>query len=472
MAAEQARQTVSDEVVEAALLNTLINGHAGTDRVMQRLDDDCFYYRSHRCIYQAIRSVYNRGEEVSIVSVHVELNSGNAPQVTDQMMADLTSIAMQHEDLMSPELMTAVLLDYRKRRKLSLVLTTMANVCYDNRIELAPTMARVMADISNIMTDSTQSDYTTLAEQTEVAMQHIRDNLSEATRHHGILTSIPELDEQGGLPHGLVVMAAKSSHGKTSMANFLALNAMRLGHRVAYYSMEMSNLQITQRLLAMESGISMNRLAYAPLSAAEIERVDAASALLKAQRAETFWFDNRHVNNLDRMLQSIRALKRSSGLDLVVVDYIQLLGIDRKQRDENTAQLIGRAAHDMQQIGQELGLTILCLSQVNRNAVGIPSRSDIRDSGAIDEAADATIILYNPTVEKLEYFPSPYDRMPGHERVLLLADKFRNGGRQEVFMRFQPSLTRFEVIEPALPISDSQEATPAQQEIGWEFRIE
>ena len=141
------------------------------------------------------------------------------------------------------------------------------------------------------------------------------------------------------------------------------------------------------------------------------------------------------------MLQSIRVLKRTRGLDLVVVDYIQLLGIDPISRDENTTKLIGRASHAFKDISRDLGVTILCLSQINRNVAGRPTRANLRDSGEIDEASDLTIILYRPEADKMESYSDPYQHVSVKNTMLVDVNKFRNGGQMEFFMGYQPEYT-------------------------------
>ena len=256
------------------------------------------------------------------------------------------------------------------------------------------------------------------------------------------MTGIPQFDREGGLPDkAFIVIGAKSSHGKTSFANYLALQAMKQGKRVAYYSMEMTNLELTQRLLSMECRVNVNTLARKPLlPEQEVKAFHAIESLIQ-NNAESFCFDERGVNKLDRMLQSIRVLKRTRGLDLVVVDYIQLLGIDPIYRDENTTKLIGRASHAFKDISRDLGLTILCLSQINRNVTGRPTRANLRDSGEIDEASDLTIILYRPEADKTEAYSDPYQHVTVKNTMLVDAGKYRSGAQTEFIMGYQPEYT-------------------------------
>ena len=459
---ELARKLLSNAQLEAALLNSLLSNREGIDLAMKRLNPYCFYEYGHQLIYDAIREVYASGVEVSMLSVSEQLFKQMAQDQALEMIQKVAYLASQQTELMTVDMMVAYLVQYSQRRKLMPVAQQLQNVATTLTAPLESGLRQVQDKIFEIMTDTAVSDFTTLTSLLAEALQHIADNDNPELQHMGILTEIPTLDQSGGLPQGLVVVAGRSSHGKTSLANYMALMAMRSGRKVAYYSMEMTNLQLTQRLLAMESGINANVLAHHRLTSMQKQRAHEAAERLIASHADIFSFDSRGINHLDAMLQSIRALKRSSGLDLVVVDYIQLLGIDREQRDENSAKLIGRAAHAMHNIAIELGLTILCLSQVNRNVAGIPSRSNIRDSGEVDEAADATIIVYRAECDKLQVFPSPYDDVSAEGRVLIAVDKFRNGAPGHCFMRFEAATTSF------LPL-EGEDQEPLQRLIDYDL---
>ena len=357
-------------------------------------------------------------------------------------MLQVAQIASQVEEKMDFLQMVLVLENIAQRRALAPVGYQLLELSYTLSTELNAGVNAIQQAIDQIMAGTKGKDFTSLTEQLEIARQHIIDNRNPETQHIGLMTGIPQFDREGGLPdNAFIVVGAKSSHGKTSFANYLALQAMKQGKRVAYYSMEMTNLELTQRLLSMECRVNVNALARLKLDPAQEVRAFHTIDMMIANNAENFSFDERGVNHLDRMLQSIRVLKRTRGLDLVVVDYIQLLGIDPITRDENTTKLIGRASHAFKDISRDLGVTILCLSQINRNVAGRPTRANLRDSGEIDEASDLTIILYRPEVDKMEGYPHPYEDVSVKNTMLVDVNKFRNGGQMEFFMGYQPEYT-------------------------------
>ncbi len=437
-----ARQMLSNKEMEAAVLNGLMNEREGIDQAMQRLSDYCFYEPMHQVIYHAICNVYGANTPISMISVTNELMHGMDYERAKDCMLQVAQIATLVEEKMDFYQMVLVLENIAQRRALAPVGYQLLELSYSLSTDLCSGVNAIQQAIDQIMSGTKGKDFTSLSEQLEIARQHIIDNRNPDTRHVGLMTGIPQFDREGGLPDkAFIVIGAKSSHGKTSFANYLALQAMKQGKRVAYYSMEMTNLELTQRLLSMECRVNVNTLARKPLlPEQEVKAFHAIESLIQ-NNAESFCFDERGVNKLDRMLQSIRVLKRTRGLDLVVVDYIQLLGIDPIYRDENTTKLIGRASHAFKDISRDLGLTILCLSQINRNVTGRPTRANLRDSGEIDEASDLTIILYRPEADKTEAYSDPYQHVTVKNTMLVDAGKYRSGAQTEFIMGYQPEYT-------------------------------
>ena len=437
-----ARQMLSNKEMEAAVLNGLMNEREGIDQAMQRLNDYCFYEPVHQVIYHAICNVYGANTPISMISVTNELMHSMDYEKAKDCMLQVAQIATQVEEKMDFYQMVLVLENIAQRRALAPVGYQLLELSYSLSTDLCSGVNAIQQAIDQIMSGTKGKEFTSLSEQLEIARQHIIDNRNPDTRHVGLMTGIPQFDREGGLPDkAFIVIGAKSSHGKTSFANYLALQAMKQGKRVAYYSMEMTNLELTQRLLSMECRVNVNTLARKPLlPEQEVKAFHAIESLIQ-NNAESFCFDERGVNKLDRMLQSIRVLKRTRGLDLVVVDYIQLLGIDPIYRDENTTKLIGRASHAFKDISRDLGLTILCLSQINRNVTGRPTRANLRDSGEIDEASDLTIILYRPEADKTEAYSDPYQHVTVKNTMLVDAGKYRSGAQTEFIMGYQPEYT-------------------------------
>ena len=329
-----ARQMLSNKEMEAAVLNGLMNEREGIDQAMQRLSDYCFYEPVHQAIYHAVCNVYGANTPISMISVTNELMRSMDYEKAKDCMLQVAQIATQVEEKMDFYQMVLILENIAQRRALAPVGYQLLELSYTLSTDLNAGVNIIQQAIDQIMSGTKGKDFTSLAEQLEIARQHIIDNRNPETQHIGLMTGISQFDREGGLPdNAFIVVGAKSSHGKTSFANYLALQAMKQGKRVAYYSMEMTNLELTQRLLSMECRVNVNALARLKLEPAQEVRAFHAIDALIANNAENFNFDECGVNHLDRMLQSIRVLKRTRGIYLAMVYYIQLLGIDLVFRD-------------------------------------------------------------------------------------------------------------------------------------------
>jgi len=436
---------LKDEKMEAAVLQKLIVMAQGTDDALQRLDQECFSHRDHRDIYSAIKRVYDRGEPLSQLSVMNELNHSISQEASSKIVGEMLYLSEQEDEMMSLYRMVDILVELSQRRRLAPLITQLDSLCFTMTENLGEGIAKLYANIDKIMGTGQSDNFVTLSQMMDEAWQHALDNQNPATQHLGLQTGIDLIDRDGGLSEGLTIIGARPSHGKSAFALDQALRAMKAGKRVGFFSMEMTNLQLTQRLLSMESGINASAIARHKLLPFELDRLDQARAKLNLENAVNFRFDNRSQNNLDRMMQSIRALRRNEGLDVVVVDYMQLLNITPDSRDENTAQRLARASHLMHDVARDEGLYILCLSQLNRNATGIPQRSQLRDSGGIDEAADNVILLYRGIMDHLNVYPSPYDEYSTDKTLLMLLDKNRNGATAWSIIGFDPSRMLFDM---------------------------
>jgi len=441
---QQVLMTLKDEPMEKAVLQGLITMRRGIDDAMTRLDDHCFFWQDHQKLFQTICELYRSGKELSSLSVANALSNKYGQEMSTTLIQKAFLLDAQNIDPMPLSEMVDVLVNLSRRRRLGPLSSQLLSLSTMQERDLMEGIARVQREIELIMCGDIRQSFVALPELMEQAIQHARDNQSPATQHLGLQTGIPVIDAEGGLCEGLTIIGARPSHGKSAFALYLALQAMKAGKRVAFFSMEMSNLQLAQRLLSMESSLNPTAIARLPLIPYEMQQLEEARTRLLAMHAGNFNFDNTGENSFEHMLQTIRALKRNGGLDVVVVDYMQLMDVERQQRDENTARMLARASHQMQQMGRDEQIYFLCLSQLNRSQTGIPTRNQLRDSGGIDEAADNVILLYRGFMDHLKFYPSPYDQYPTDKTLLMLLDKNRNGATSAALIGFDPAHMEFD----------------------------
>jgi replicative DNA helicase len=309
--------------------------------------------------------------------------------------------------------------------------------------------------MDNMFTTTDDSVFT-LEATSRMLFELVNKNMSGSEELTGTPTGFSKLDAKGGLhPSDLVIVAGESSQGKTSFSNSIVLNAIQKGAKVAFYSMEMTKVQLTARLAAMMSGVSSSDLLYSTnLSQEQLQRFDSALGALSGYQ---LYFDDKSTSNIEGILASIRSLKMKYDIDGVVVDYLQILNVNSK--NSNKEQAMADAARRLKNIAKDLNIWVIALSQLNRDSNNPqPNLNRLRDSGQIAEAADMVMFVYRP-----EYygksFPEPFESESTKGKAMIDVAKGRNIGTMRFLTRFHAPLTLFEDIREGetinpLPPSD------------------
>ena len=269
----------------------------------------------------------------------------------------------------------------------------------------------------------------------EIALRRFADQITQRAddQHVGVPTGFTSLDAKtGGLqPSDLILLAGRPGLGKTSFALNIVWQAAAVERKTcAVFSLEMSEMQIVQRLISMTSEIDGNRMRRGRLSPAEFVSISDASDRL--QKAPIFVEESSQLTVTDILAKS-RRLQAERGLDLLVVDYLQL--IEGAGDDEGRVQEVARISRALKAIARELQVPVLALSQLSRQIETRgtePMLSDLRESGALEADADLVMFLWQK------------DRKDRDENVVRLKlAKHRNGPTGDFDLHFQSELTRF-----------------------------
>lgn len=252
----------------------------------------------------------------------------------------------------------------------------------------------------------------------------------------GVPTTFKKLDQMtSGLQNGdLIVLAARPSMGKTALSVSIASHAAARGFSVGIFSLEMSAEQLTLRLLSSESGIPHHSIRNATISSQEWLELTAVAGRLAEM---PIFIDDTATLDIMELRAKARKLKSEHKIQLLVIDYLQLIGAHRKH--ENRHQEVSEISRSLKALSKELNVPILALSQLSRAVDSRvdkrPILSDLRESGAIEQDADLIMFLYRDVVyDKDTQYPS---------RAELIIGKQRNGPTGTVFLEFLKELTRF-----------------------------
>lgn len=415
---------------EQSVLGALLLDNDSVDR-MGDLRAEHFYRGDHRAIFTEILAQITAGKTCDVISVYEVLQSK-----VDDCLVYLNQIAQSTPSSANIARYSGIVRDKAIKRGL---------IALGRKVE---EMTIASPDDATVLVDRFSSELEKLAEArikqepvraSDDLVKHIEEielRMSGGTK--AISTGYPDLDQKmsGGIRAGeLIVLAARPKMGKTAMALNVALN-IAANHSVLILSMEMPRSQLHDRNIAVLGKIQLANLLM-PNQMTETDWTSLTSAIQKIENMNLFLDDQGGLRLLDVRMKA-KNLKRKHGLDVLVIDYLQLMDGDGDNRNAQIEQI----TRGLKALAKELGIGIILLSQLNRDLEKRPNKrpqpSDLRDSGAIEQDADAVIFLYRDEV----YNPDTQDKGICEVDVALC----RQGAPGRVALAYFGEQTRFESL--------------------------
>ena len=302
---------------------------------------------------------------------------------------------------------------------------------------------QALAELDKVVKDMTATTDTRVERFGDVYRQLLKHTQDKANGliPQGVPTGFKLLDRKGGLEHGeLMVIAGRNSNGKTSLALCIALNAAKQGEPIGIFSLEMTNLQLTTRLTSLLTGINGESIKRAELDSDEWAR------FVGVDDSAPIYFDKRRSTDGDTLINNIKAMNAQLGVQVVVIDYLQLL----RGKERERLQQIGGIAHKLEALSKQLGICIILLSQLRRNAPNdpTPKLEELKESGDIADAADSIYLVYRPERHDadLKYpdMSQNWSQYSTKGTALLMCRKNRQGAMNgEQLLGFDAGTTRF-----------------------------
>ncbi len=427
------------EAEQAVLGCILIDNQAQVD-ILSLMHEEDFYSEAHQQIFKSMSKVYQKSIPVDFVTLTDQLEKdgmlekvGGIDYVTFLTNAVPSAANFNHycEIVKSDSI----------RRKLiksgqEIIEDAFDNQDKDKSLQFAE---QVIFDISEKEGRSSLEH----VGRNDGAVKKVIDKFSEIAKDPTILKGIPtgytDFDKiTNGLQNSdLILLAARPGVGKTSFSmNILVHAATELGKKCAIFSLEMSKEQLMQRAICSLAKVSMGKALKGEMDGEEWKRIWAASKKLEQSG---LYIDDSSMTTPADLLSKCRRLKMQEGLDLIMVDYIQLMTSAKKQ--DNRQLEISDISRTLKIAAKELNVPIIVLSQLSRAVESRqdhrPLLSDLRDSGAIEQDADIVLFIYNPE----KYNDVPQEDEPG--TVELIIAKHRNGGTGTVKLRWIGQYTTF-----------------------------
>jgi len=427
---------------ECGVLGSIIIDPEAIVQVSDFLRADDFYRDAHRTIYEVILQLFEEREPADFITICDELERRN--QLEDVGGASyITSLINQVPTSGNVEFYGRIVERTSVLRRLIHAAGQIAAVAYEaNDAEAALEKAEQL--IFAISQRHARSDFSHLREILADYMEKL-DQLHERRGSIvGVPTGFTDLDRlTGGLQKSdLIVLAARPGLGKTSLALTLAHNAaVKYQRSVAVFSLVMSKEQLAQRLLSMDASIDQQRLRTGWIEDDEWERIVIARDKLEEAN---IWIDDTASIATTELRSKARRLQAEYGIDLIIVDYLQLMQATiGGRRNENRVMEISEISRSLKALARELNLPVLALAQLSRAVESrqskVPQLSDLRESGSIEQDSDIVMFIYRDDV---------YNQETEKKNIAdVIVAKHRNGPLGEISLYFQANQTRFLDLE-------------------------
>ncbi|MDB5189324.1 MAG: replicative helicase, replicative helicase [Parcubacteria group bacterium] len=407
---------------ERALLGALLLKPDAIHDVADTIRPDSFYAEKHRMIYEAMRELSERSEPIDILSLSERLTAnGSLERIGGRAyISELAGSApapgnfAHYADLVNRKHIMRSLIDA------SYEITESA---YDEAEDVVSTLDEAEKKIMAIGNASASHKFIAISEKMEGAWERIETMSKDNGAIRGVPTGFADMDTllSGLHPSDLIILAARPSMGKTSLALDIARNAaVRHNVPVGIFSLEMSSEQLVDRMLAAESYVDSWKMrtgaVHAEQDFAKIR--DALESLSKAP----IYIDDKPAQNILSMRAVARRLKRERGIGLIVVDYLQLMAPTNTKQSDSMVQQVTEISRSLKQLARELEVPVLALSQLSRAVEqrgGKPRLSDLRDSGSIEQDADVVMFIHRDDKR------NPDSDRPNIAEILV--EKHRNG---------------------------------------------
>jgi len=386
------QKTPSDRRCEMALIGSVLIDPEQYIGVSTIVSSDDFYYSELRAVWAAMERLNKKNIKIDELTLHSEMDA----DVSRTVLGDCVSSAPLGGSAMDYARIAADLSLYRKMIG---VAHEIAALGYERPESTDMALDKIQSKVFSL-TSKRALQSTQPVDQVAHEVMARLDTVMTSGVNPGIPTGIVGLDEiiSGWQKSDLVIVAARPSVGKTALAITSAKHAAHVhGRRIALYSLEMSSQSIGTRLLSTFSGVGVQDILRGRVSGAQWPRL--AGGVSKMLRAKIMIDDTPTITPAE-LRSRARYIAMNGGLDMVIVDYLQLMASDRATKDANRVIEVAEISRSLKQLARELDVPVIALSQLNRSSEhredGEPRLSDLRDSGAIEQDADIVLMLWRP----------------------------------------------------------------------------
>ena len=427
--------------LEEAVLGAILIDRDALPAVLDILRKEVFYKPAHQIIYDTILDLFQKSQGIDILTVHEALKKAKA---LDEIGGPNYIVALSNKvgSAANVEFHARILVQKYIQRELIRVSSNVIKDSYEDTKDVFELLDDAEKSLYDITDQNLNTAYERLGGLAAKVQKEIETLSTKEEGVTGITTGFDMLDSitSGWQPSDLIILAARPGMGKTAFALSLARNAALAGHACAIFSLEMSKMQLTQRLLAMESDINSRKIRNGNLD--EFEWKKLHQAVERMSELEVYIDDTPGINIFELRAKS-RRMKQNHNIELIIIDYLQLMTSAPNQNRGNREQEISSISRALKGMAKELNVPVIALSQLSR-AVETrggnkrPQLSDLRESGAIEQDADIVSFVFRP-----DYYDMPEDFTGPKDVAEIIISKHRNGALGTVELKFIPEYTKF-----------------------------
>ena len=435
--------------LEEVVLGAMMIDKKGVDTVIDILHSEAFYRESHQFIFESIVKLFENTEPIDLLTVSAKLRAnGKLEKIGgDYYLIQLTQKVSSSAHI---EYHARIILQKYIQRSLIKISTEIIEDSYDETKDVF----NLLDSAESKLYDVTQGNIKKSTETAQSLVIQAKRKIEEISNKDG-LSGVPsgfsEVDKltSGWQPSDLVIIASRPGMGKTALALSMVRNmAVAKKIPVAFFSLEMSSIQLITRLISSETGLSSEKLRTGDLEKFEWEQLNVKVSAL--ENAPLYIDDTPSLSIFDLRAKA-RRLSSQFGIKLIVIDYLQLMSSGGSNKTGNREQEISTISRNLKALAKELNIPVIALSQLSRavetrGGSKRPILSDLRESGAIEQDADIVSFIYRPEYYKIDEWDDE-ERSPSAGQAEFIVAKHRNGGLNNIKLKFVSNLGKFENLD-------------------------
>jgi replicative DNA helicase len=435
--------------LEEAVLGALMLEKDALTAVIDILSPESFYKESHQKIYEAIRSLFNKSEPIDILTVTHELKKTGELEIVGGPFY-ITQLTNRVASAANVEFHSRIILQKHIQRELIRISSETIKDAFEDTSDVFNLLDRAEKNLFDVAEGNIRKNYESMTELIGKAVKQIQIAATQDSGVTGVPSGFTALDRvtSGWQKSDLIILAARPGMGKTALVLALTRNAaVQFKRPVALFSLEMSSVQLVNRLISAETELPAEKLKKGTLAEHEWAQLNAKIGKLTDA---PIYIDDTPALSVFELRAKCRRLKAQKNIDMIIIDYLQLMsgGSDSKGGG-NREQEISTISRSLKAIAKELQVPVIALSQLSR-AVETrggdkrPQLSDLRESGAIEQDADMVMFIYRP-----DYYNLTEDAegksLQGLAQIIIA--KHRNGSLEDVDLKFTAHLAKFSDLE-------------------------